>query len=112
MTHRRLAYVLPAAVVAVVLAVLLVHMRGIPGQTRPHRDVGTQAQAVRQAFNAADGTVRIVALVSATCGACLRGAADLGAGAGPPSPGGFPGVRTVRHRRRRVVRSAPGSQRR
>ena len=77
MTRRRLFYVLPAAVVAVVLAVLLVYARGIPGQTRPHRDVGSQAQAVREAFNAADGTVRIVALVSPTCGACLRGAAEL-----------------------------------
>jgi hypothetical protein len=77
MTRRRLIYVLPAVVVALVLAVLLVHTRGIPGQTRPHQDVGFQAQAVRDAFNAADGTVRIVALVSPTCGACLRGATDL-----------------------------------
>ena len=77
MTRRRLLYVLPAAVVTVVLVALLIHMRGIPGQTRPHRDVGTQAQAVREAFNAAEGTVRIVALVSPTCGDCLRGAADL-----------------------------------
>jgi hypothetical protein len=77
MTRRRLLYALPAAVVAVVLAVVIVAMRGIPGQTRPHRDVGTQAQAVRDAFNAASGTVRIIALVSPTCGACLRGTADL-----------------------------------
>ena len=77
MTRRRSLYVLPAAVVAVILAVLLIHTRGIPGQTRPHRDVGTQAQAVRDAFNAAADTVRIVALVSPTCGDCLRGAADL-----------------------------------
>jgi hypothetical protein len=77
MTRRRPVYLLTAAVLAAVLAVLLVHARGIPGQTRPHRDGGTQAQAVREAFNAAPGSVRIVALVSPTCGACLRGAADL-----------------------------------
>jgi hypothetical protein len=35
---------------------------------------------LRQAFNSAAGKVRVVALVSPTCGACLRGAADMQTG--------------------------------
>ena len=62
---------------AAVLALVLVQGCGIRGQTRPHQDVGNQAQALRAAFNATPGTVRIVLIVSPTCGACLRGAADI-----------------------------------
>jgi hypothetical protein len=57
-----------------------VSLRGIPGQTRPHQPIGAQARTLREAFNADAGTVRIIALVSPTCGACLRGAADLQTG--------------------------------
>jgi hypothetical protein len=74
---RRLLYLVAAAVLAAILAVVFVQWRGIPGQTRPHQDVGIQAQALRSTFNAANGTVRIVMVVSPTCGACLRGAADI-----------------------------------
>src|SRR6266540_2443018 len=68
-----------AAAVAVVigLGISVVHLRGIPGQTRPHQQIGAQARTLRDAFNADIGTVRVLALVSPTCGACLRGAADL-----------------------------------
>jgi hypothetical protein len=77
MTRRRWIYLAAALTAAVALIVLLVQWRSIPGQTRPHQATGTQAQALREAFNADVGKVRIVALVSPTCGACLRGAADL-----------------------------------
>ena len=53
------------------------YLSGIPGRTRPHQTVGAQARTLREAFNADAGTVRIVALVSPTCGACLRGATDI-----------------------------------
>jgi hypothetical protein len=53
------------------------HLRDIPGQTRAHQPIGTQAQTLRGAFNTDAGAVRVLALVSPTCGACLRGAADL-----------------------------------
>jgi hypothetical protein len=77
MTRRRLirAAIVVAAVALVVIGV--VYLRGIPGHTRPHQAVGAQAQTLREAFNADTGSVRIVALVSPTCGACLRGAADM-----------------------------------
>jgi hypothetical protein len=74
---RRPVYPVAAGVLAAVLALLLVHGCGIPGRTRPHQNVGTQAQTLGSAFNAAHGTVRIVLVVSPTCGACLRGAADI-----------------------------------
>jgi hypothetical protein len=77
MTHRRL---IGAAVVVIAVALLVIgalYLRGIPGQTRPHQTVGAQAQTLREAFNADAGKVRILALVSPTCGACLRGATDI-----------------------------------
>ena len=77
MTHRRLLWVAAALVAATALAATLLYMRGIPGQTRPHQAIGAEAQTLREAFNADIGTVRVIALVSPTCGACLRGAADL-----------------------------------
>jgi hypothetical protein len=77
MTRRRWIYLAAALSVAVALTVVLVQWRGIPGQTRPHQAIGAQAQTLREAFNADAGKVRIVALVSPTCGACLRGAADM-----------------------------------
>jgi hypothetical protein len=69
-----------AAVVVIAVALLVIgalHLRGIPGQTRPHQTVGAEAQKLREAFNADLGKVRILALVSPTCGACLRGATDI-----------------------------------
>jgi hypothetical protein len=80
MTRRRLIWVAAAVLALVGLGVAAVYLRGIPGQTRPHQPVGAQAQTLREAFNADAGTVRVVALVSPTCGACLRGAADLQTG--------------------------------
>jgi hypothetical protein len=77
MIRRRLirAAIVVAAVALLVIGV--VYLRGIPGHTRPHQTVGAQAQTLREAFNVDTGTVRIVALVSPTCGACLRGAAEM-----------------------------------
>jgi hypothetical protein len=77
MTRRRL---IGAAVVVIAVALLVIgalYLRGIPGQTRPHQTVGAQAQTLRETFNADAGKVRILALVSPTCGACLRGATDI-----------------------------------
>jgi hypothetical protein len=77
MTRHRL---IRAAVVVVAVTLLVIgalYLRGIPGHTRPHQTVGAQAETLRGAFNADAGTVRIVALVSPTCGACLRGATDI-----------------------------------
>jgi hypothetical protein len=74
----RLRWIWAAAIVVLVgLGVGALYLRGIPGQTRPHQQIGDQAQTLRAAFNADTGTVRVIALVSPTCGACLRGAADL-----------------------------------
>jgi len=80
MTRRRLIWATAAVAAVVGLGIGAVYLRGIPGQTRPHQPVGLQAQTLRAAFNADAGTVRVVALVSPTCGACLRGAADLQTG--------------------------------
>lgn len=77
MTGRRWTYLAAALAAAAALTVVLVQLRDIPGQTRPHQAIGAQAQDLREAFNADAGKVRIVALVSPTCGACLHGAADL-----------------------------------
>jgi hypothetical protein len=77
---RRLMWTVAAAVGVAAVVTALVFLRGIPGTTRPHEPVGAQAQTLRQAFNAAAGNVRVVALVSPTCGACLRGAAAMQTG--------------------------------
>jgi hypothetical protein len=77
MTRRRWIVTIAAVAVVIGLGVGVVHLRRIPGQTRPHQQIGTQAQTLRDAFNTDAGTVRVLALVSPTCGACLRGAADL-----------------------------------
>ena len=58
-------------------AILLTVACGISGATRPHTDLGTDAAALRQAFNADVGEVRVVALVSPICGTCLRGATEM-----------------------------------
>jgi hypothetical protein len=80
MTRRRLLWAAATIIVVIGLGVAAVHLRGIPGRTRPHQPIGAQAQTLREAFNADAGTVRIIALVSPTCGACLRGAADIQTG--------------------------------
>jgi hypothetical protein len=80
MTRRRLLWLAAAIVVVIGLGIAAVYLRGIPGQTRPHQPIGAQAQTLREAFNADTGTVRVLALVSPTCGACLRGAADMQTG--------------------------------
>jgi hypothetical protein len=58
-------------------AALMLAACGISGQTRPHTDLGPDAAPLREAFNADVGKVRVVALVSPTCGTCLRGASDM-----------------------------------
>jgi hypothetical protein len=80
MTRRRWIWTIAAIVGVVGIGIGAVSLRGIPGQTRPHQPAGAHAQTLRQAFNADVGTVRIIAVVSPTCGACLRGAADLQTG--------------------------------
>lgn len=77
MTRRRVLWAAGALAVMLGVAFAVVYLRSIPGQTRPHQNVGVQASTLRDAFNADAGAVRIVALVSPTCGACLRGASDI-----------------------------------
>jgi hypothetical protein len=77
MTRRRWVVVAAAVVAVLGLGIAFLQLRDIPGQTRPHEQIGAQAQTLRDAFNADVRTVRVVALVSPTCGACLRGASDL-----------------------------------
>jgi hypothetical protein len=77
MTRHRLVRAAGVVVAVALLVIGFLYLRGIPGQTRPHQAVGAQAQTLREAFNADAGTVRIVALVFPTCGACLRGATDM-----------------------------------
>jgi hypothetical protein len=62
---------------AVLTTVLVLAACGISGPTRPHTNLGTDAAALREAFNTDAGKVRVVALVSPTCGTCLRGASDV-----------------------------------
>jgi hypothetical protein len=47
------------------------------GTERSYDVVGDSAAAVRTAFNADAGKVRVLMLVSPTCGACLQGAAEV-----------------------------------
>ncbi len=77
MNRSRLLWIAAAIVAATGLAIGAVYLRGIPGPTRPHQAAGADASTLREAFNADAGKVRIIALVSPTCGACLRGASDL-----------------------------------
>jgi len=60
------------------LAVLLaIAGCALPGPARPHTTLGAQASPLRTDFNDDEGKVRLVLLVSPTCGTCLRGAADI-----------------------------------
>ena len=47
------------------------------GPDQPHTTLGATTEALRSAFNADSMSVRVLMLVSPTCGVCLRGAADL-----------------------------------
>lgn len=47
------------------------------GPTRVYEVVGSSPSAVRAAFNADVGKVRVLMLVSPTCGACLQGASEV-----------------------------------
>ncbi len=47
------------------------------GTDRQHTTLGAAADQFRAAFNADTAKVRVVMLVSPTCGVCLRGAADI-----------------------------------
>jgi hypothetical protein len=80
MTRRHWMLLAMTLITVTALAAALVYFRGIPGHTRPHESVGAQAETLRAAFNADTSDVRIVALVSPTCGACLRGASDMQTG--------------------------------
>jgi hypothetical protein len=80
MTRRHWTLLATTLIAVTALTVALVYFRGIPGQTRQHESVGAQAETLRAAFNADIGDVRVLALVSPTCGACLRGASDMQTG--------------------------------
>jgi hypothetical protein len=77
MTRRRVLWAVATVAALTAVAAAAVALRSIPGQTRPHQRVGVDGTALRDAFNADHGSVRVLALVSPTCGACLRGASDL-----------------------------------
>jgi hypothetical protein len=47
------------------------------GTERSYAVVGDSAAAVRSAFNADAGKVRVLIVVSPTCGACLEGASEV-----------------------------------
>ena len=47
------------------------------GTERSHVVVGNTSAAVRSAFNADTGKVRVMIVVSPTCGACLEGASEV-----------------------------------
>lgn len=47
------------------------------GRERSYAVVGNTSAAVRSAFNADTGKVRVVMVVSPTCGACLEGASEV-----------------------------------
>jgi hypothetical protein len=47
------------------------------GTERSYAVVGDSAGAVRAAFNADAGKVRVLMVVSPTCGACLHGASEV-----------------------------------
>ncbi len=47
------------------------------GSERSYAVVGDSAAAVRAAFNADAGKVRVLMVVSPTCGACLEGASEI-----------------------------------
>jgi hypothetical protein len=65
------------ALATAVMCAVLIAGCGIPGRDRAHTSIGADPAVLREAFNAGAGRVRVVALVSPTCGVCLRGAADL-----------------------------------
>ena len=80
MTRRYWIRLATTLIAVTALAAALVYFRGIPGQTRQHESVGARAETLRAAFNADIDEVRVIALVSPTCGACLRGASDIQTG--------------------------------
>jgi hypothetical protein len=47
------------------------------GPSRSYQVLGDTPAAVRTAFNADEGKVRVLMLVSPTCGACLNGASEV-----------------------------------
>src|SRR5271163_2529616 len=47
------------------------------GPARAYEVIGSTPAAVRSAFNADAGKVRVLMLVSPTCGACLQGASEV-----------------------------------
>ena len=80
MTRRRWTLLAVTCAAVAALAGGFLSFRGIPGHSRPHERVGAQAETLRAAFNANIADVRIIALVSPTCGACLHGASDMQTG--------------------------------
>jgi hypothetical protein len=66
------------ALIIAVTALLLSEMACAPsGTVQPFQVVGTTMETVRAAFNKDVGKVRVVMLVSPTCGMCLNGAAEV-----------------------------------
>jgi hypothetical protein len=63
--------------VLLTLAALTVAGCGLPGHSRSHQQIGTDAASLRAAFNASAADTRVLALVSPTCGTCLLGATTM-----------------------------------
>jgi hypothetical protein len=63
--------------VLLTLAAVTVTGCGLPGHSRSHQQIGTDAARLRAAFNASAADTRVLALVSPTCGTCLLGATTM-----------------------------------
>lgn len=63
--------------VLLTLAALTAAGCGLPGHSRSHQQIGTDAASLRAAFSASAGDTRVLALVSPTCGTCLLGATTM-----------------------------------
>jgi hypothetical protein len=66
----------PALIPSVILLLSVVACNRM-GTERSYVVVGDSAAAVKEAFNADTGKVRVLMLVSPTCGACLEGATEV-----------------------------------
>jgi hypothetical protein len=63
--------------IPVVMLALAVTACNRLGSERPYTIVGNSAAGLRAAFNADAGKVRVLMVVSPTCGACLGGASEV-----------------------------------
>lgn len=62
---------------AVALVLLSLSACARLGEVKPYEALGTTTDAVRAAFNADGGKVRVLMVVSPTCGECLKGAFEV-----------------------------------